>query len=178
MRVRVNGGYQPAVVHARVGEPLCLIFSREETAACSEHVVFPGFGKSVMLPPFEDVPIDLNPERAGEFPFTCQFGMLDGRLVVDGERSEAKRRSVRVVALTWLRGRGPNGETVLLAFLGWLCSLPILLLLAAPLLGWRAGVALAVLWFGVGAAACFALCARRFRRSGAAGRTRAARPAG
>ena len=47
VRVRVKGGYQPSVVHARVGEPLRIVFSREETASCSEHVVFPAFGNSL-----------------------------------------------------------------------------------------------------------------------------------
>lgn len=86
VRVRVQGGYQPEVVHGRVGEPLRIVFSREETASCSEHVVFPAFGKSAMLPAFQDVALDLLPERAGEFEFTCQLGMLRGRLVVDDAR--------------------------------------------------------------------------------------------
>ena len=79
VRVRVKGGYQPSVVHARAGEPLRIVFTREETASCSEHVVFPAFGKSAMLPAFEDVALDLLPERAGEYEFTCQMGMLRGR---------------------------------------------------------------------------------------------------
>lgn len=82
VRVRVMAGYHPAVVRGRVGEPLRIVFSREETTACSEHVVFPGFGKSAMLPAFEDVTVDLLPERAGEFEFTCRLGMLRGRVVV------------------------------------------------------------------------------------------------
>lgn len=52
--VRVRGGFLPDVIEARPGERLRLVFRREETAACSERVVLPSFGKSVMLPPFED----------------------------------------------------------------------------------------------------------------------------
>src|SRR3990170_8294290 len=85
VRVRVKGGYEPPIVHGRVGEPLRIVFTREETASCSEHVVFPAFGKSAMLPAFEDVALDLLPERAGEYEFTCQMGMLRGRLVVAGD---------------------------------------------------------------------------------------------
>lgn len=81
--IRVNGGYQPAVVHAVTGEPLRLVFRREETTACSERVVFPDFGKSAMLPPYQDVTIDLRPERSGEFEFTCQLGILRGTIVVE-----------------------------------------------------------------------------------------------
>ena len=107
VRIRVDGGYEPSVVHARVAEPLRLVFSREETTACSEHVVFPDFGKSAMLPPFEDVAVDLLPERAGESEFTCQFGMLRGRLVVEeaapGTMPRAPRRPRARTLLAWPR---------------------------------------------------------------------------
>lgn len=85
--VRVRGGYRPQVVHARVGEPLRIVFRREETATCSEHVVFPSLGKSAMLPPYQDVTIDIVPERTGVHEFTCQLGMLRGRLVIHGDHA-------------------------------------------------------------------------------------------
>ena len=84
--IRVHGGYSPDTVYARSGEPLRLVFRREETAACSERVVFPDFGKSAMLPPYQDVTIELAPEAAGEYAFTCQMGMLHGRLIVEDAR--------------------------------------------------------------------------------------------
>jgi plastocyanin domain-containing protein len=84
--IRVRGGYTPDTVYGRVGEPLRLTFRREETAACSERVVFPDFGKSAMLPPYQDVTVELQPERAGEYEFTCQMGMLHGRLIVEEGR--------------------------------------------------------------------------------------------
>jgi len=84
LRVRVRGGYEPDTVVARAGRPLRLTFRREESAACSERVIFPAFGKSAMLPPYEDVAIDLPPLEPGEYEFTCQFGVLRGRLLVRG----------------------------------------------------------------------------------------------
>ena len=84
--IRVRGGYSPDTVYGRVGEPLRLTFRREETATCSERVVFPDFGKSAMLPPYQDVTVELQPERAGEYEFTCQMGMLHGRLIVEEGR--------------------------------------------------------------------------------------------
>lgn len=85
-RVRVRGGYHPDTIYARVGEPLRLTFRREETAPCSERVVFPDLGKSAMLPAYQDVTIELKLERAGVYEFTCQLGMLHGWLIVE-ERS-------------------------------------------------------------------------------------------
>ncbi|GIU94196.1 MAG: hypothetical protein KatS3mg012_0653 [Gaiellaceae bacterium] len=165
-RVRVKGGYQPSVVHGRVGEPLRIVFRREETAYCSEHVVFPALGKSAMLPPFEDVAVEVVPERAGEYVFTCQMGMLHGRLVVDGDEAECSSLNERALARKgrppWRRRiAGEHGDTVLLAFVAWLCSLPLVLLLAVPFLGWQVGGILALLWLGVVATACFAVCVRR-----------------
>ena len=169
VRVRVKGGYQPSVVHARAGEPLRIVFTREETASCSEHVVFPAFGKSAMLPAFEDVALDLLPERAGEYEFTCQMGMLRGRLVVAGDEAERTKSTSgefaghsSVPATTSIAGE--RGDTALLAFASWLCSLPLLLLVAVPFLGWRAGGVLALVWFGVVAAVCVAACGRRVER--------------
>lgn len=84
--IRVRGGYHPDTIHARVGEPLRLTFRREETAPCSERVVFPDLGKSAMLPAYQDVTIELTPEHAGVHEFTCQLGVLHGRLIVEDER--------------------------------------------------------------------------------------------
>ena len=85
-RIRVRGGYHPDTVHARLGEPVRLVFRREESASCSERVVFPDFGKSAMLPAHEEVTIDLTPDRPGTYAFTCQMGMLHGRLIVEERR--------------------------------------------------------------------------------------------
>jgi len=162
VRVRVKGGYEPAVVHGRVGEPLRIVFSREETASCSEHVVFPAFGKSAMLPPFEDVALELVPEHAGEYEFTCQLGMLRGRLLVAGQPEELRADGSSTSTRQWASNIASElGDSALLAFAVWLCSLPLLLLVAVPLLGWRVGGLLAVVWFGVAAAVCFAVCLRR-----------------
>ena len=82
-RIRINGMYQPSEVHVSAGQPMRLIFRREETVSCSERVVFPDYGISVMLPAFEEVAVDLPPSEPGEHEFTCQLEMLHGRLIVD-----------------------------------------------------------------------------------------------
>jgi plastocyanin domain-containing protein len=81
--VLVKGGYTPNVIVLEHGRPARLTFRREETAACSEMVLFPDFGKSARLPVGEPVAIELMPAEAGEFEFACQMGMLRGRLVVE-----------------------------------------------------------------------------------------------
>lgn len=81
--IQVRGGYHPDVVRVPSGEPIRLVFRREETAACSERVVFPAFGKSAMLPPFRDTVVEVTPSEPGEYPFSCQMGMLHGLLIVE-----------------------------------------------------------------------------------------------
>lgn len=152
VRIRVKGGYEPALVHGWVGEPLRLVFTREETAACSERVVFPEFGRSATLPPFEEVAIELVPDHEGEYEFTCQAGVLHGRLLVrgaggrDGSRAPARRLP---------------GDTVRLALLAWPCTLAFLLLVAVPILGWRTGALLSLIWLGVLAGVRFVVCTLR-----------------
>jgi Cupredoxin-like domain len=89
--VRVRGAFFPDLVEARAGERLRLVFTREETAACSEQIVIPGLGKSVMLPPFEDVAVELGPLPPGEYEFTCGLGVLRGRILA---RDDAASGSV------------------------------------------------------------------------------------
>ena len=81
--ILVKGGYTPDVIVVEHGKPVRLNFLREESAACSEMVVFGDFGKSAKLPTGETVSVELLPEKPGEYEFTCQMGMLRGKLVVE-----------------------------------------------------------------------------------------------
>jgi plastocyanin domain-containing protein len=85
--VRVRGVFQPNILFGRVGEPLRIVFRREETAACSERVIFPAFGRSAALPAFQDVTVELHPEEPGEYEFTGQLDLLKGRLRIFPARS-------------------------------------------------------------------------------------------
>ena len=81
--VLVKGGYSPDTIVVQAGLPARLTFRREESSPCSEMVVFGDFGKSIKLPEGELVPVELIPSDAGTYEFTCQMGMLRGRLVVE-----------------------------------------------------------------------------------------------
>ena len=81
--ILVKGGYTPDLVVVQRGRPVRLNFRRDETAACSEMVVLGDFGKSARLPEGDVVPVEFLPDRAGTYEFTCQMGMLRGRIVVE-----------------------------------------------------------------------------------------------
>jgi plastocyanin domain-containing protein len=82
--ITVQGGYDPGEVRLKKGIPARLVFDRRETSSCSEEVVFPDFGIRKFLPAFQKTTVELRPDRAGSFEFTCGMSMLRGRLIVEG----------------------------------------------------------------------------------------------
>jgi plastocyanin domain-containing protein len=83
LMVLVKGGYTPDVIVVEKGKPVRLNFVRAESASCSEMVLIPDFRKSAKLPEGETVPVEFLPDKAGEFEFQCQMGMLRGKLIVE-----------------------------------------------------------------------------------------------
>lgn len=81
--VLVKGGYTPDTIIVRHGKPVRLNFRREETASCSEKVIFSDFNKSADLPTGETVPVEFVPDTPGEYEFACAMGMFRGKLVVE-----------------------------------------------------------------------------------------------
>jgi plastocyanin domain-containing protein len=80
--VLVKGGYTPDTIIVQHGKPVRLNFRREDTSGCSDKVIFADFNKSADLPTGETVPIELMPDKPGEYPFACPMGMFRGRLIV------------------------------------------------------------------------------------------------
>jgi plastocyanin domain-containing protein len=80
--VTVKGGYQPATIVVRAGQLLRLNFTRRESTPCGEEVVLPDFGKRAHLPQDKTVPIEVTPEKPGEYEFTCGMNMYRGKLIV------------------------------------------------------------------------------------------------
>lgn len=85
VRVIVKGGYTPDTIVVQAGKPVRLQFYRDETADCSERVVFEQFGVDQQLPAFQTTAVEFTPDKPGEFPFRCGMNMLKGLLVVEPE---------------------------------------------------------------------------------------------
>lgn len=83
LMVLVKGGYTPDTIRVVAGRPVRLLFRREETSVCSEQVLIPAFGRSAALPTGKVVAVEFLPTEPGEHEFTCQMGMLRGRIVVE-----------------------------------------------------------------------------------------------
>lgn len=82
IKVTVKGGYSPDVIVVEQGRPVRLDFYRDETASCSEQVIFGDFGIAKALPAYQSTSIEFTPEEAGDFTFSCGMNMLRGRLIV------------------------------------------------------------------------------------------------
>ena len=80
--VTVKGGYQPATIVAKAGQLVRLNFTRRESTPCGEEVVLPDFGKRAHLPQGRTVPVEVKPEKPGEYEFTCGMNMYKGKLIV------------------------------------------------------------------------------------------------
>ena len=83
VRVIEKGGYTPDTIVVQAGKPVRLQFYRDETADCSERLVFETFGIDVALPAFQTTAVEFTPTVGGEFPFRCGMNMLKGVVVVE-----------------------------------------------------------------------------------------------
>jgi plastocyanin domain-containing protein len=82
VEIEVKGGYAPDHVVVRQGQPVRLVFRREEDSACTDRVVIPDFRISKALPAFETTAVEFTPEKPGDYTFSCGMGMVHGRLTV------------------------------------------------------------------------------------------------
>jgi plastocyanin domain-containing protein len=81
--IAVHGGYDPQTVQVTAGRPVRLVFDRQESAGCSEEVVFSDFGIRRFLPAFQKTAIEITPEKPGVYEYTCGMSMLRGKVVAE-----------------------------------------------------------------------------------------------
>lgn len=78
-----DGVYEPSVIKAPLDQPLHLRFYRKDKTPCAAVVVFDDFDISAELPVNKPHSITLKPSEPGEYKFTCQMGMYQGKLIVE-----------------------------------------------------------------------------------------------
>ncbi len=152
--VTVHAGYHPAAIVARAGLPLRLVFRRDDDDACSERVVFSAPRLNRHLAPTGTTTIDLPAQPPGEIRFTCGMGRYRGRIELVDERAPSILGRLRQIA--WRQETAVGTALVL-----WICSLPLIALLAV--LAFDATAALAAA--GMALVAWIAGCLWAFGRS-------------
>ena len=80
--IEVLGGYSPEVISIPKGKTTKLIFFRKDTNSCLEEVVLGDFKIRKHLPLNEKVSVEITPEKAGEYDYSCGMGMFHGKIVV------------------------------------------------------------------------------------------------
>lgn len=79
----VEGNYNPGVIKAKKNQPLTIVFDRREDSACSKKVLFPDFKIVQELTDFGKTELTFTPDKAGEFGFSCEMGMYQGKLIIE-----------------------------------------------------------------------------------------------
>jgi len=154
VEVTVHRGYQPDSIRAHAGVPLRIIFSREDDDACSERVVFSSPRLDHRLSATGATTIDLPAQPPGEIRFTCGMGRYRGHIEIVDDR--------RAPILANLRDQANRLEAPLRrAVVLWICSLPLVALVAVLTLDPAASTAVA----GAALVAWVAGCLWAFRIS-------------
>jgi plastocyanin domain-containing protein len=145
--VVIDRGYHPDAIVARAWIPLRLVFRRQDGDICTERVVFSSPHIDRRLTATGTTTIELPAQPPGEVRFTCGMGRYRGRIELIPERASS--------ILTRLRSRDSRLETpVRTALVLWICSLPLIALLAVLALDVTAAIAVA----GAALIACVAGC--------------------
>jgi len=127
VEITVDHRYRPESIVARAEVPLRLIFHRKDDEPCSERVVFSSPHIDRRLAPHGDTTIVLPPQPPGEVRFTCAMGRYRGQIEL--------RRDARPSLMERFRAEHSRlGSPVGIAVVLWLCSLPLIALLAVLIL--------------------------------------------
>ena len=83
IRVEVMGGYTPELIILKKSVPARIIFDRKDPSPCLDKIVFPDFGVHADLHMGEEYIVEITPEQAGEYGFSCGMNMMHGKMIVE-----------------------------------------------------------------------------------------------
>ncbi|MBI3182633.1 MAG: cupredoxin domain-containing protein [Myxococcales bacterium] len=81
--IEVQGGYSPSSIRLPKGVSTKLRFFRKDSGECSREVLIPELGIRAELAPLGETVVEVRPEKAGKYAFSCGMKMLKGELVVE-----------------------------------------------------------------------------------------------
>ena len=83
IKVTVKSDYSPDRIVVKKGQPVRLLFYREDDSECTAQVVIPDLKVKQDLALRKDTAVAFVPEKEGEFTFACGMDMMKGKLVVE-----------------------------------------------------------------------------------------------
>ena len=75
-------GYEPKSIAVKKGQPVKLVFYREDGENCGEELVFPKLNIRRNLPVGATETVEFTPQEAGDIGFTCGMNMYRGKVIV------------------------------------------------------------------------------------------------
>lgn len=78
----VSGGYSPEVIAIPRGKITKINFIRKDQNDCLSEVVLGDFKIKKELPLNQKVTVEITPQKAGEFGYSCGMNMYHGKIVV------------------------------------------------------------------------------------------------
>lgn len=80
--IKVSGGYSPEVISIPRGKLTKINFLRTDPTECLSEVILGDFKIRKQLPLNQKISIEITPQKAGEFKFTCGMNMYHGKIIV------------------------------------------------------------------------------------------------
>lgn len=80
--IMVDGGYSPEVISIPKGKTTKINFIRKDPTECLSEVVLGDFKIRKELPLNQKVMVEINPQKTGEFGYSCGMGMYHGKIIV------------------------------------------------------------------------------------------------
>lgn len=80
--VVVEGGYNPEVISIPKGKTTKINFTRKDPSSCLEEVVLGDFRIRKSLPLGKKVTVEITPQKAGEYGYSCGMNMFHGKIIV------------------------------------------------------------------------------------------------
>ena len=81
-RIAVRARFEPETLVVPAHVPIRIVFTRHDSAHCSDEVVFPNQGVHADLSRDSEVAVELPGLEPGEYGFECGLRVLRGRLIV------------------------------------------------------------------------------------------------
>ncbi len=81
IEILVDGGYKPETIVVPVGQTTKINFVRRDPSSCLEEVILWDFKIRKFLPVGKTESIEVKPEKAGEYRFSCGMNMFHGKLI-------------------------------------------------------------------------------------------------
>ncbi len=80
--IKVSGGYSPEAISIPKGKLTKINFLRTDPTDCLSEVVLGDFKIRKQLPLNQKVTVEITPQKAGEFPYSCGMNMYHGKIIV------------------------------------------------------------------------------------------------